>query len=200
MKYKVKISGYPAYKLNNQTTPPTLLGTNNYPALNSIVEGGAAFNLTYLTALGTTKTATFVQLSDGLYPMSRLTLLPTPPNKKRTLSSAEGDPATPSASTTTSAPVIVPPIMTALPHLMGSAGMLGGFYYAFTKQSGFWGYVGWSLLGSISGSILGGIIKGAAYPSAALEKKMGATGSKVCWEHTGKGSHQVPCKGGSGGE
>lgn len=57
-----------------------------------------------------------------------------------------------------------PPIMNSLPHILGSAGILYGLYYAHQHKSGFWGYVGYGLLGSVAGSVGGGIIKEVLYP------------------------------------
>lgn len=34
----------------------------------------------------------------------------------------------------------------------GTFGMIGGLYFAYTKKSTFWGYVGWGILGSIVAS------------------------------------------------
>ena len=48
--------------------------------------------------------------------------------------------------------------------ILGSIGTIGGLYYAFKKKKGFWGYVGFALLGSVIGFQLGRII----YPSDAL--------------------------------
>lgn len=38
---------------------------------------------------------------------------------------------------------------------LASAGALGGLYYAFTKKKSFWGYVGFFILGSIAGQLVG---------------------------------------------
>ena len=45
--------------------------------------------------------------------------------------------------------------------ILGTAGALGGLYYAFSKGKGFWGYVGYFFLGSIAGSLLGNVISSA---------------------------------------
>jgi hypothetical protein len=42
---------------------------------------------------------------------------------------------------------------------LASAGALGGLYYAFTKKKSFWGYVGFFILGSIAGQLLGNAIE-----------------------------------------
>jgi len=42
--------------------------------------------------------------------------------------------------------------------MLGSIGSLGGLYYAFKKNKGFWGYVGFGLLGSVVGYTLGRVI------------------------------------------
>lgn len=36
---------------------------------------------------------------------------------------------------------------------LSSAGALAGLYYAFNKNKGFWGYVGFFILGSLAGSL-----------------------------------------------
>lgn len=61
--------------------------------------------------------------------------------------------------------VSVPPLINALPSILGSVGTLWGFYYSFSKDKGFWSYVGFGLLGSIAGGTVGTIIKTVAYPS-----------------------------------
>ena len=42
--------------------------------------------------------------------------------------------------------------------VLSGVGMLGGLFYAFKSKRKFWGYIGFAVLGSISGSIVGGII------------------------------------------
>jgi hypothetical protein len=42
---------------------------------------------------------------------------------------------------------------------LASAGALGGLYYAFTKKKSVWGYVGFFILGSIAGQLLGTAIE-----------------------------------------
>ena len=42
---------------------------------------------------------------------------------------------------------------------LASAGALGGLYYAFTKKKSAWGYVGFFILGSIAGQLLGSAIE-----------------------------------------
>jgi len=46
--------------------------------------------------------------------------------------------------------------------VLGSIGMLGGLYYAFTMKKGFWGYVGFGVLGSIAGGLVGNILGGVS--------------------------------------
>jgi hypothetical protein len=46
--------------------------------------------------------------------------------------------------------------------VLGSLGMLGGLYYAFTMKKGFWGYVGFGVLGSIAGGLVGNILGGVS--------------------------------------
>lgn len=40
-----------------------------------------------------------------------------------------------------------------------SVGALAGLGYAFYKKKGFWGYVGFFVLGSIAGSLVGNVVK-----------------------------------------
>lgn len=42
---------------------------------------------------------------------------------------------------------------------LASAGALGGLYYAFTKKKSVWGYIGFFILGSIAGQLLGNAIE-----------------------------------------
>lgn len=56
-----------------------------------------------------------------------------------------------------------------LPYILSGIGLLGGLYYAF-KHNGGWSYLGYSFLGSVAGSIAGGIIVVAATPNI-IDKK-----------------------------
>ena len=47
---------------------------------------------------------------------------------------------------------------------LASIGALGGLYFAFRGKKGFWGYVGFFVLGSIAGH-LAGIVVSAVIPS-----------------------------------
>jgi hypothetical protein len=49
-------------------------------------------------------------------------------------------------------------------YIVGSIGTLGGLYYAFQSKKGFWGYVGFALLGGIAGSIIGGLYDNTIQP------------------------------------
>lgn len=42
-------------------------------------------------------------------------------------------------------------------NVLGSVGMLGGLYWAHKQKSGFWGYVGYAILGSVVGGTVGKI-------------------------------------------
>jgi uncharacterized membrane protein YfcA len=42
--------------------------------------------------------------------------------------------------------------------ILSSVGALGGLYYAFNKKKGFWGYVGFFVLGSIAGHLAGNVV------------------------------------------
>lgn len=42
-----------------------------------------------------------------------------------------------------------------MPLVGNTIGMIGGLYFANKQNSGFWGYVGYALLGSIVGSTIG---------------------------------------------
>lgn len=50
-------------------------------------------------------------------------------------------------------------------YILGSVGTLGGLYYAFSNKKGFWGYVGFALLGGIAGSIIGGLYDNTMKPA-----------------------------------
>lgn len=71
----------------------------------------------------------------------------------------------------------IPTTMKSLPSIMSSAGFIWGLYFAFNKESGFWGYVGYSLLGSVGGAVAGGLIKAVTYPSGE-QNFSGADGKK----------------------
>jgi len=44
-----------------------------------------------------------------------------------------------------------------IPSILSSIGFLGGLYFAYTKKSKFWGYVGYGVLGSVTFGIVGQI-------------------------------------------
>lgn len=100
-------------------------------------------------------------------------------SKPNTYAKADGN----TGASTTAEVVVVPPIMKALPSIIGSVGFIWGLGYSFKKDKGFWAYVGYSFLGSIAGSAVGGLITVIAYPSTldALRKKSfsGAEGKTV---------------------
>lgn len=50
-------------------------------------------------------------------------------------------------------------------YIVGSIGTLGGLYYAFSNKKGFWGYVGFALLGGLAGSIIGGLYDNTMKPA-----------------------------------
>ena len=47
---------------------------------------------------------------------------------------------------------------------LASIGALGGLYFAFRGKKGFWGYVGFFVLGSIAGHLAGNVVS-AVIPS-----------------------------------
>lgn len=47
---------------------------------------------------------------------------------------------------------------------LSSIGALGGLYFAFRGKKGFWGYVGFFILGSIAGNLAGTVVS-AVIPS-----------------------------------
>jgi len=47
---------------------------------------------------------------------------------------------------------------------LASIGALGGLYFAFKGKKGFWGYVGFFVLGSIAGNLTGMVVS-AVIPS-----------------------------------
>lgn len=50
-------------------------------------------------------------------------------------------------------------------YILGSIGTLGGLYYAFKGQKGFWGFVGFALLGGVAGSVIGGLYDNTIKPA-----------------------------------
>lgn len=50
-------------------------------------------------------------------------------------------------------------------YILGSVGTLGGLYYAFSSKKGFWGFVGFALLGGLAGSIVGGLYDNTMKPA-----------------------------------
>lgn len=68
-----------------------------------------------------------------------------------------------------------------LPYITSSAGTLWGLYHAYKTDSSFWGYVGFALLGGISGGVVGGLIAAFAYTPTAhtAEDFSGANGRRA---------------------
>ena len=52
---------------------------------------------------------------------------------------------------------------------LASIGALGGLYFAFRGKKGFWGYVGFFVLGSIAGHLAGNVVS-AVIPSKKTNK------------------------------
>ena len=50
-------------------------------------------------------------------------------------------------------------------YILGSIGTLGGLYYAFSNKKGFWGFVGFALLGGVAGSVIGGLYDNTIKPA-----------------------------------
>ena len=50
-------------------------------------------------------------------------------------------------------------------YILGSVGTLSGLYYAFSSKKGFWGFVGFALLGGVAGSIIGGLYDNTIKPA-----------------------------------
>ena len=48
---------------------------------------------------------------------------------------------------------------------LSSLGFAGGLFYAYKKDMGFWGYVGFGILGSIAGGAVGNIASAVAFKS-----------------------------------
>ena len=63
---------------------------------------------------------------------------------------------------------------------MGTLGMVGGLYFAYTRQNKFWGYVGWALLFSFGASAISGAVS-----SLAIKEDSG-TANKVIVDVTKK--------------
>ena len=49
-------------------------------------------------------------------------------------------------------------------NILSTLGAIGGLYYAYSKGKGFWGYVGFFVLGSIAGHLAGNVVS-AVIPS-----------------------------------
>jgi hypothetical protein len=78
--------------------------------------------------------------------------------------------------------------------LLSSAGALGGLYYAFTKNKGGWGYVGFFILGGIAGSLAGGIINTVINPSSTPNRINQPTdsGTKITTSTSGTEEDKQP--------
>lgn len=74
-----------------------------------------------------------------------------------------------------------PPIVTALPSILSSIGFIWGLSYAFSKQKKFWGYVGYSFLGSVGGAAVGGLVTVIAYPQSARTHGADGSGRRSKW-------------------
>lgn len=59
-------------------------------------------------------------------------------------------------------------------YVLGSIGTLGGLYYAFSNKKGFWGYLGFAIIGGMAGSIIGGLYDNTIKPA---EKQLVAPAS-----------------------
>lgn len=55
-------------------------------------------------------------------------------------------------------------------YILGMLGTLGGLYYAFSNKKGAWGYVGFALLGGITGNIIGGLYDNTMKPTIDPQK------------------------------
>jgi hypothetical protein len=42
--------------------------------------------------------------------------------------------------------------------ILSSVGFLAGLYYSFKNDKGFWGYVGYGLLGTVAGTTAGSVL------------------------------------------
>jgi hypothetical protein len=62
-------------------------------------------------------------------------------------------------------------------YILGSVGTLGGLYYAFSNKKGFWGYLGFAIIGGMAGSIIGGLYDNTIKPVA--EKALPKTDNDV---------------------
>ena len=61
---------------------------------------------------------------------------------------------------------------TNMKYLLSSAGALGGLYYAFKKNKGTLGYVGFFILGAIAGNLAGMVIGGVLTPVSSASRNM----------------------------
>jgi len=126
------------------------------------------------------KDVNVVRTKNNLYaPLAYLKIASSKPIGDGNFSGAEGD------------VVVVPPIMKALPTIIGSVGFIWGLGYAFKNKKGFWAYVGYSFLGSIGGSALGGLATVIAYPSTLDNFRNKKSFSGADGKRTGKSSGRV---------
>ena len=155
--YKVKSPGTVVYQVSKETKK--LYPTRKLP-VNKIIQGNP-IHIDYVASSGVPMKGRFIQVAfkEGTrwafgY-ISQESVLEVIGRGGKAASSAEGDKDT-----------TAPPVMTALPGIMSSAGFLCGLYFAFDRKSDFWGYVGYSFLGSIGGMVAGSLIKTIAYPAS----------------------------------
>ena len=59
-------------------------------------------------------------------------------------------------------------------YILSTVGALGGLTYAFTKKKAFWGYVGFFVLGSVAGSLIGIVLDNTVFQKSEI--KSGADG------------------------
>ena len=55
-------------------------------------------------------------------------------------------------------------------NILSTLGAIGGLYYAYSKGKGFWGYVGFFVLGGIAGSLVGNVVVKFKKPKLNKEK------------------------------
>jgi len=97
---------------------------------------------------------------------------------------------------------------TNMKYLLSSAGALGGLYYAFKKNKGTLGFIGFFILGAIAGNLAGQVLGGVLTPVSAsrnmsktpADKNMGQKPSSATQNDEAGSIKGTPTVAGSGFE